>query len=136
MKRVQKNSFISYILSDQVSWCNIKQLVSYFKNYICKFMQANSWHHELFHFHLSFCIKKVWKGKEKYTKIWISRDWKELYRWNKKHFIVFKGLSFGEKIKKKKIKIPDTSFKIKSFEKQFNSIALLYKKNTKKVYLE
>ena len=67
-------------------------------------MQANSWHHELFHFHLSFCIKKVWKGKEKYTKIWISRDWKELYRWNEKHFIVFKGLSFGEKIKKKKDK--------------------------------
>ena len=36
----------------------------YFKNCICKFMQANSWHHKLFHFHLSFCIWKVWKGKK------------------------------------------------------------------------
>ena len=45
--------------------CNIKQLLSYFKIYICKFMQANSWHHKLSHFHLSFCIRKVWKGREK-----------------------------------------------------------------------
>ena len=44
--------------------CNIKQLLSYFKIYICKFMQANSWHHKLSHFHLSFCIRKVWKGKK------------------------------------------------------------------------
>ena len=57
-----------YILSDQVWWCNIKQLLSYFKNYICKFMKANSWHHKLFHFHLSFCIWKVWKGREKIQK--------------------------------------------------------------------
>ena len=28
----------SYILSDQVLWCNIKGFLSYFKNYICKFM--------------------------------------------------------------------------------------------------
>ena len=34
--------FISYILSDQVSWHNIKWFLSYCKNYICKFMQANS----------------------------------------------------------------------------------------------
>ena len=31
-KQGQKNSFISYILSDQVWWCNIKRLLSYFKN--------------------------------------------------------------------------------------------------------
>ena len=31
------------------------------------------------------------------TKIWISRERKELFRWNKKHFSVFEGLSFGEK---------------------------------------
>ena len=35
------------------------------KNYICKFMQVNSWHHKLFHFHLSFWIWKVWKEREK-----------------------------------------------------------------------
>ena len=60
--------------------------MSYSKNYICKFMQANSWHHKLFHFHLSFWIWKVWKGRGKITKIWISQEWKELFRWNKKFF--------------------------------------------------
>ena len=55
-------------LADQVWWFNIKQLLSYFKNYFCKFMQANSWH-KLFHFHLSFCIWKVWKGREKIQKL-------------------------------------------------------------------
>ena len=68
-KQVQKKSFICYILSDQVLWCNVKQFLSYSKNYICKFMQVNSWHHKLFHFHLSFWIWKVWKGREKLQKI-------------------------------------------------------------------
>ena len=27
-------------------------------------MQANSWHHKLFHFHLYFWIWKVWRGRE------------------------------------------------------------------------
>ena len=107
MKQVQKNFFNRYILSDQVSWCNLKLLLSYPKNYICKFMQVILWHHELFHFHLPTWIWKVWKGREKITNVWISRERKELFRWNKKHFfIVFKGLSFGEKnenlIKKKR----------------------------------
>ena len=30
-KPVQKNSFIRYILSDQVWWCNVKQFLSYSK---------------------------------------------------------------------------------------------------------
>ena len=59
---------ISYISSDQVWWCNIKQLLSYFENCVSKLMQANSWHHKLFQFHLSFCIWKVWRGREKITK--------------------------------------------------------------------
>ena len=79
--------------------CNIKWFLSYSKNYICKFMQANSWHHKLFHFYLPFWVWKVWKGREKNTKIWISREPKELFRWNKKHFTYFEGLSFDEKIK-------------------------------------
>ena len=74
-----------YILSDQVWWCNVKQFLSYSKNYIWKFMQANSWHHKLFHFHLLFWIWKVWKWRGKITQIWISQEWKELFRWNKKH---------------------------------------------------
>ena len=57
-KQVQKNSFISHALSDQVWWCNIKRFLSYSKNYICKFMQIDE-------------IKNF--------------------------FLVFEGLSFGEK---------------------------------------
>ena len=89
--------FLYYILSDQVWWCSIKRFFSYSKNCICKFMLANSWHDKLFHFHLSFFIWKVWKRREKITKVWISWERKELFRWNKKTlFIVFEGLSFGE----------------------------------------
>ena len=34
--------------------------------------------------------------------MWISREQKELFRWNKKkNFIVFEGLSFDEKFDKK-----------------------------------
>ena len=70
----------------------------------CKFMQANSWRHKLFHFHLFFWIWKVWKGRGKITKIWISQEQKELFRWNKKHFSQFlKGYHL----------LADTSFKRK-----------------------
>ena len=49
--------------------CNIKRFLSYSKNYICKFMQANLWHHKFFHFHLPFWIWKVWKRREKLQKL-------------------------------------------------------------------
>ena len=71
---------------DQVWWCNIKRLLSYSKNYISKFMQANSWHHKVFRFLLFFYIWKMWKGREKITNIWKSLERKELFRWNKKSF--------------------------------------------------
>ena len=67
----------------------MKLFLSYSKNYVCKFMKANIWHHKLFHFHLSFSVWKVWKGREKITKIWISPEQKELFRWNKKIFHSF-----------------------------------------------
>ena len=44
-KTSSKNFFISFILSDQVWWYNIKRFLSYSKNYTFKFMQANAWHH-------------------------------------------------------------------------------------------
>ena len=97
-----RNKFrkIPLLLMYQVWWCNIKPILSYSKNYICKLMQADSWHHKLFHFHLLFWIWKVWKGREKITKLWISRERKELFRWPKKtSVIVIVGLSFVEKIK-------------------------------------
>ena len=77
---------VMYYISDQVWSCNIKQFLSYSKKYICKFMQASLWHHKLFHFHFHFWIWKVWKGREKITKIWKSWERKELFRWNEKHF--------------------------------------------------
>ena len=36
-------------------------------------------------------------GEDENTQIWIPWEQKELFRWNKKHFAVFKGLSFGGK---------------------------------------
>ena len=71
--------------SDDVIY--IMKFLSYSKNYISKFMQANLCHHKLFHSHFSFWIWEVWKGREKITKNWISREWKELFRRNKKHFL-------------------------------------------------
>ena len=56
--------------------------MSYSKNYTRKFMQANSWHHKLFHLDLFFWIWKVWKGRGKTTKIWISREGTKLFKWN------------------------------------------------------
>ena len=45
------------------------------------------------------------RREDESTKNWISGEWKEILRWNKKYFfIVFEGLSFGEtwKFDKKK----------------------------------
>ena len=39
------------------------------------------------------------RGEDEYTQIWISRELKELFWWNKKYFSVFEGLSFGEILK-------------------------------------
>ena len=89
MKQVHKNFFISYILPDQVWRFNIKQFLSYSKNCTWKLMQTNSWQHKLFHFHLSFWIWKVWKGRGEITKTWISRKRKEFFRSNKKYFSQF-----------------------------------------------
>ena len=37
------------------------------------------------------------RGEDENTKIWISWEGKELFRWNKKEISVLEGLSFGEK---------------------------------------
>ena len=43
------------------------------------------------------------RREDENTKIGISWEWKELFRWNKKTFlIVFEGLSFGKKLKNDK----------------------------------
>ena len=62
------NKFRKNPLFVKVWWCHVKHFLSYSKSYICKFMQVNSWHHKLFHFHLTLWIWKVWKGREKIQK--------------------------------------------------------------------
>ena len=62
------------------------------------------------HFHLSFWIWKVCKGRGKNLKIWISWERKERLKWNKKHFSQFlKDYHLVKKLKFDK-KIADTSF--------------------------
>ena len=61
--------FVIYYLT---KFDDVKQFLSYSKNYICKFMQVNLWHHKLFHFRLSFWIWKMRKGREKTLKILMS----------------------------------------------------------------
>ena len=97
------------VLSDQVWWCNIKQFLSYSKNYICKFMQANLWHRKLFHFHLPFRIWKVWKAREKITKFQYLENeksfldeirnifhsfWRSILWWKNKNLIKSSGHKF------------------------------------------
>ena len=86
-----------YVLSDQVWWRNIKRFLSYSKNYTFKFMQANSWHHKLFHFHLSFWIWKVRK-EEKLQKLEYLEYEKSFLDEIKKHFSQFlKGYDLVKK---------------------------------------
>ena len=91
-------------------------------------MQANSWHHKLFHFHSYFWIWKVWKGREKITKTRISRERKKLFRWNKKHFSqLLKGYHLVKKCKFNK-KIADTSFKVHSVKWAYLPLTLAWVK--------
>ena len=66
--------FVIYYLNKFDDVYSVKQFLSYSKTHICKFMQVNSWYHKLFHFPLSFWIWKLWKGRGKITKIWISEN--------------------------------------------------------------
>ena len=84
---------LSVMLPHQVWWYSIKWFLSYSKSYICKFMQANSWHHKLFHFHLFFWIWKVWKGKKLQKCEHLENKKSFLDEIKKKIFIVFEGLS-------------------------------------------
>ena len=85
--KVQKNSIISYVLSDQVWWSNIKWFWV-----IPKITPANLCKpiHEIIYYSTSILflwICEVWKGRGKITKILISWERKELFWWNKNHFL-------------------------------------------------
>ena len=62
-------------------------------------MQVNSWHHKLFHFHFPFESENCGKEEEKLQKIEYLENEKSFLDGIKTFFIVFKGLSFCEKIK-------------------------------------
>ena len=62
----------------------------YSKNYICKLMLANSWHHKIIHFQLSFWIWKIWKGKN-LQKFEYLKNKKSFLDEIKTFFIVFEG---------------------------------------------
>ena len=69
MKPVHKNLFNSYILPDQICWCNLKQFLSYSKKYTCRFMKANS---DIINYSTSICPfepGKCGKEEEKLQKI-------------------------------------------------------------------
>ena len=87
--------------------------MSYSKNYICKFMQASSWHHKLFHFHLSFWIWKVWKGREKIHKFEYLENERSFLDEIKNIFYSFWRAMIWWK-NKRLIKIVDASFKVQN----------------------
>ena len=62
-------------------------------------MQVISWHHKLFHFHLTFWIWNCGKDRKKLQKFEYLENEKSFLDEIKTFFIVFKGLSFCEKIK-------------------------------------
>ena len=82
-----KNSFITYILSDQVWLCNIKQFLSYSKitsANLCKPIPDTNYSTSIYPFVSGKCRKEV-----KNYKNLISRERKQLFRWNKNNFHSF-----------------------------------------------
>ena len=121
-----------------------KGVFELFQNCTLKFIQANWWHHKLFHFQLSFWIWEAWKGRGKIAKIWISREQKKLFRWSKKHFSLFlKGYHLGKnknltKNSRQKLYIyfnctSEVYLKYTSFQKKLksiNKVLLKYRQST------
>ena len=117
MKQVQKNSIISYALSDQVWWCNIKWFLSYSKNYICKFMQDNSWHYystSICPFESGMCGKEG-KKLQKFEYLENGKNfldeiknifysfWRAMIWWKNKNLIKIADKSFNGTVEKELI---------------------------------
>ena len=101
----------SYVLFDQVWWCNITRFLSYSKNHACKlnFMQVNSWHHKSFLFHLTFRIWKKWKRRRKLQKFEYLENGKNFLDETKNIFYSFWRAMIWWK-NKNLIKIADKNF--------------------------
>ena len=76
-------------------------------------MQTSSWHHKLFHFHLSFSISKEWKATKKIQKFGYFENensfldeiksifhsfWKAIIWWKNKNFIKTADTSFKQSL--------------------------------------
>ena len=112
-KTSSKNTFISYISPYQLWWYNEVVLelfqILHLQIYACQFMK---WYfiiiiHKWFHFHLSFWIWKLWKGREKLQKseyfekeksfldeiknifhnFWRAIIWWKNRKWNSRHIL-------------------------------------------------
>ena len=75
------------------------RFLSYSRNYICKFMQANLWHHKLFHSICPFESGKCGKEGKKLQKFEYLENEKSFLDEIKTFFIVSEGLSFDQKLK-------------------------------------
>ena len=109
-KQVHRNFLVSYILSDQIWWFDIKWFLSHSKNYTCKFMQTNSWHHKLSTSICSFESGNCRKEEEKLQRFEYLEVEKSFFDQIKIIHSFWRAIPFGEKI----IiwyKISDTSFK-------------------------
>ena len=74
--------------------------MSYFKNYICKFIQTNSWHLDYSTFVCPFESGKCEKVGGKLQKFeYLDNKNSFLDETEEIFFVVFKGLLFGEIIK-------------------------------------
>ena len=67
----------------QLSCCNIKKFLSYSKNYICRFMKANSW--QIIPLSFVLLILESVERKGKITKIWISWERTAFFFWWSHH---------------------------------------------------
>ena len=78
---------------------NKELLLSYSKNYICKFVQDNSWHHKYSTSNCPFVSEESRKDGKKLQKFEYLENEKRFLDEIKNAFHGFEGLSFGGKIK-------------------------------------
>ena len=84
----------------QLSCCNIKKFLSYSKNYICRFMKANSW--QIIPLSFVLLILESVERKGKITKIWIS--------WERTAFFFFDEVTIYPCVVKSKVIQPQSKY--------------------------
>ena len=87
---------------NKVSMLHLISFSRYETKCVIKFLFRQLMTSQVLRFFLDQALRQWLTGKKRVenenTKMWISRERKEFFRWNKKTFsIVFEGLSFGEK---------------------------------------